>query len=361
MKHQSEAAPSIKSLALSVVHNQATASSIEIAQVFEKRHDNVLQAIQNLECPDDFRSVNFKDVEIIEENAIGGKVVKKYCAITRDGFTILAMGFTGAKAMKFKLAYIEAFNRMEAELMKQIANSAPATTHITPAQARQIQKKIAERVYQCTPHGSEHTRRDVFASFHRGLKDTFQVPSYVMIPSDKFEIAMAYLDMTGPTLTISSPAPIDENALAIRISNEVIKQIQAAHPKQRVSVESYTHQSVTPTENGTPVTDFGTFSERPWKTAQKLHPELYAKLEAKYAELGKDKHRGVEALRNSMFYETEEFGTLMDYMIHKMPRYLESILKLQLAALGHGVIMEEVGKLADLRRFPTLNFTDKKK
>lgn len=43
------------------------------------------------------------------------------CFITRDGFSLLAMGFTGAKALKWKLKYIEAFNKMEAELKKQLA------------------------------------------------------------------------------------------------------------------------------------------------------------------------------------------------------------------------------------------------
>jgi len=41
--------------------------------------------------------------------------------ITRDGFMLLAMGFTGKKAMQFKLAYIEAFNQMEQELKEGLA------------------------------------------------------------------------------------------------------------------------------------------------------------------------------------------------------------------------------------------------
>jgi len=175
-------------------------------------------------------------------------------------------------------------------------------------------------------------------------------------------------------LEIPAPPAIDEAAIACRISNDVIatfweafkffpKQADAGHQAQERLENFIRHRPPVPvpTENDIPVTDFGVFSERPWKTAQKLHPELYVKLEAKYAELGKDKHRGVEALRNSMFYETEEFGTLMDYMVHKAPRFLENILKLQLAALGHGVIMEEVGKLSDRRTTPMLRVAEKKK
>lgn len=42
-----------------------------------------------------------------------------YYNLTRDGFFLLAMGFTGKKALQFKLAYIDAFNRMEAQLQEQ--------------------------------------------------------------------------------------------------------------------------------------------------------------------------------------------------------------------------------------------------
>ena len=51
--------------------------------------------------------------------------------ITRDGFTILAMGFTGKRAMEFKIKYIEAFNRMEEELRRRVVRS-PETKETLP-------------------------------------------------------------------------------------------------------------------------------------------------------------------------------------------------------------------------------------
>lgn len=103
---------------------------------------------------------------------------------------------------------------------------------------------------------------------------------------------------------------------------------------------------------GIPVTDYGTYDRRPWETARRMHPELYEEIEARYARLRKDKHRGVEALRESIFFTTEEFGVLFDYLAIKTPRFVEAVLKLQLAALGHGIVMEELDKLYDLDKMP---------
>lgn len=78
-------------------------------------HKNVLAKIQNLEIPADFSRLNFQPAEYLDEQ---GKPRKQY-TITRDGFTLLAMGFTGKKAMKFKIDFIQAFNAMEAELINR--------------------------------------------------------------------------------------------------------------------------------------------------------------------------------------------------------------------------------------------------
>ena len=57
---------------LEVVNGQVKTTSLDIAEKFGKRHDNVLRGIETLECSDDFRLLNFEAVEIIEKNAIGG-------------------------------------------------------------------------------------------------------------------------------------------------------------------------------------------------------------------------------------------------------------------------------------------------
>lgn len=92
-------------------------SSREVAANFEKQHKHVLEkiaelidAIQPAENPARyFIASEYKDSK--------GEMRKEYLC-TRDGFSLLAMGFTGPKAIEWKLKYIEAFNMMEAEMRK---------------------------------------------------------------------------------------------------------------------------------------------------------------------------------------------------------------------------------------------------
>lgn len=91
---------------------QLTVSSREIADNFGKRHDSVIRTIESLtgstqNCVQYFIPNTYKD--------LSGKANKEYL-ITRDGFSLLVMGFTGAKALEWKIKYIEAFNRMEESL-----------------------------------------------------------------------------------------------------------------------------------------------------------------------------------------------------------------------------------------------------
>ncbi|MCD8239392.1 MAG: Rha family transcriptional regulator [Clostridiales bacterium] len=86
-----------------------------IAEVFEKRHADVLRDIENLGCSDKFRERNFAFSEYKVKG--NNKTYHEYI-ITRDGFTLLVMGYTGEKAMLFKEKYIHAFNEMEKELKR---------------------------------------------------------------------------------------------------------------------------------------------------------------------------------------------------------------------------------------------------
>lgn len=90
-------------------NNEAVTSSRLVAEYFHKRHDTVIRAIKNLNCSKEFRRHNFAESYYYN---LQNKKQPEYL-MTKDGFTILAMGFTGAKAMQFKEAYINAFNKME--------------------------------------------------------------------------------------------------------------------------------------------------------------------------------------------------------------------------------------------------------
>lgn len=100
--------------------NVARVSSRTVAETFGKDHKNIVRDIDSLECSKDFHTLNFEPVETTEKNWIGGAVKSREFLMTRDGFTFLAMGFTGAKAAQFKEAYIAAFNAMEQRLAAKL-------------------------------------------------------------------------------------------------------------------------------------------------------------------------------------------------------------------------------------------------
>ena len=90
------------------------ANSREIAKNFNKEHKNVVRAIENLTAQNcTVKNMFIKDIFIHK-----GNEYKMYW-MNRDGFSLLVMGFTGEKALEWKLKYIEAFNKME-ETLKQI-------------------------------------------------------------------------------------------------------------------------------------------------------------------------------------------------------------------------------------------------
>lgn len=89
--------------------------SLVVAEAFGKRHADVLRSIDNLESSTEFNERNFALVDYKDSK---GEKRRKYI-ITRDGFTILAMGYTGKQAMQFKERYIQEFNRMSEMLQKR--------------------------------------------------------------------------------------------------------------------------------------------------------------------------------------------------------------------------------------------------
>ncbi|WP_412612633.1 Rha family transcriptional regulator [Candidatus Pseudoruminococcus sp.] len=91
-----------------------TTTSRDVAEVFGKEHKNVLRDIETLQCSEDFRKLNFEPTSYTDS---WNRKQKEYI-MTRDGFTLLVMGYTGEKAMQFKEAYIKAFNEMEKELKR---------------------------------------------------------------------------------------------------------------------------------------------------------------------------------------------------------------------------------------------------
>jgi Rha family phage regulatory protein len=97
---------------LTLRDGQPRVTSRDVAEIFGRRHDNVLRDIQRLDCSEGFRLLNFEESSFLNAQNKPQPMVE----MTRDGFTFLAMGFTGPRAAQFKEAFIAAFNDMEAQL-----------------------------------------------------------------------------------------------------------------------------------------------------------------------------------------------------------------------------------------------------
>lgn len=108
-----------------VKDGQPMTSSRAVAERFGKRHDDVLKAIRNLlgDTPDPtFGRRNFAESTYLNAQ---GKQQPEY-HLTHDGFALLAMGFTGPKALAWKIRFLEAFKAMARAL--QSPKAAEATT-----------------------------------------------------------------------------------------------------------------------------------------------------------------------------------------------------------------------------------------
>ena len=94
------------------VNDEFMANSRQVAADFNKDHDKVMRSIRELEKDVSTFGEMFRFTEMGDSYGRNQRV----CLMNRDGFSLLAMGFTGSDATRWKVKYIEAFNLMEAEL-----------------------------------------------------------------------------------------------------------------------------------------------------------------------------------------------------------------------------------------------------
>ena len=111
---------------------QPFTTSRAVAERFGKRHDNVIRTIQNLlaDLPDpEFGRLNFEESSSLNAQQ---KMLPEF-RLTHDGFAFLAMRFTGRDAMAWQIAFLQAFNALEAELAARTARYAAALDVVRPA------------------------------------------------------------------------------------------------------------------------------------------------------------------------------------------------------------------------------------
>ena len=124
--------------AVELKDGKAVTTSLKIAEVFGKQHKHVIDSIRKIEAPTAFTEPNFRPSEYIDNT---GRKLPMYL-VTRDGFTLLAMGFTGKAAMQFKVAYIEAFNAMERTIKESTVAELPTPEVLMATLCTEMERRI---------------------------------------------------------------------------------------------------------------------------------------------------------------------------------------------------------------------------
>ena len=211
---------------------QALTTSLKVAEKFKKNHKDVMKSIRNLTAQN--CAVKNMFVESTYVNSRGQEQPMYY--MNRDGFTLLAMGFTGKEAVKFKLEYIEAFNKMENFIREQelpqtpeekLALTMEAAIHLdkrvskienTVADIKEkaevdegqryqlLQARKAKVISTCGGTDSnyyiEKKAKKVFSEFSRDFKKEFKIPRYDCLKSKKFDEAMKFTKNWYPSFVL---------------------------------------------------------------------------------------------------------------------------------------------------------------
>lgn len=145
-----------------------TVSSREIALRFQRKHHHVLRDIERILsiCPKSFTASNFGFSEYLDPT---GRALPCYL-LTRDAFSLLAMGFTGKAAIRWKLKYIEAFNALEAAAFESLRGQIETARREVAARALALSPLALERVKKALAYrarGFSHRETAKVMDLHR--------------------------------------------------------------------------------------------------------------------------------------------------------------------------------------------------
>lgn len=189
-------------------NGKATTTSLLVAETFEKQHDKIMRDIKNLltQVPEEWGTANFGETPYTHPQ--NGQTYTMYI-LTRDAFTLLAMGFTGKKAMQFKLAYIDAFNRMEAELKKQQEQQAlPQETQDTDNQISTVNERV--RINNLVKRWAKSKKKSHFECW-KIIHKEFDISTIAMLPSNKVSAVCDFiLDKIDNPAERPTPPPLPE-------------------------------------------------------------------------------------------------------------------------------------------------------
>lgn len=210
---------------LSTQNGEPVASSRQIAENFEKRHDHVMRDIDTFKKDVPNFGEMFFEAEAPDSY---GRPQRTYL-MNRDGFSLLVMGFTGKAALEWKLKYIAAFNEMEKKLatpqMPKLSKEMQAlfllddrtqkqeqrltalenTMTVDYNQQRVLRKSISRAVIgalggEDTPaYIDNHVRSKVYSECNHDVQDWFRVNSVGNIPRKRFDEAVEYIQRWKPS------------------------------------------------------------------------------------------------------------------------------------------------------------------
>lgn len=197
--------PAPLSPSVSIHSGRPATTSLEVAKFFGKRHDNVLRDIDALlsQLPENSLQLNFEETYQEQETPLGVKQVRVFI-LYRDGFMLLVMGYTGKKALGVKLAYIEAFNRMEAELaarQQTALSAAPGPDATLPLSTTEDRKPLRALV------GSWAQVSGLpFAACWNQLKAAFNLANIKELPQEWIPDAIDWVQKRIDALPAPAPA-----------------------------------------------------------------------------------------------------------------------------------------------------------
>ncbi len=218
---------------LVIMHDQqAVTTSLKVAEIFEKEHKDVMKSIRNLTAQ------NFAVKKMfVEDSYLNSRNQQQpMYYMNRDGFTLLAMGFTGSKAMEFKLKYIEAFNKMEQIVRQELPQTPEEKLELTMQVTSRLNKRVGklEKSIDDIQNKSEidstqryklkHARdkkavgvlngkdsnaykdkalsRKTFRSLEREFKETFVISRYEDLRKEDFDRAISFINNWYPPFAL---------------------------------------------------------------------------------------------------------------------------------------------------------------
>lgn len=155
-------------------NEQALTTSLKVAEYFEKEHVHIMRDIRDL-------SKQLEDVSNFGQMFHKSTYTDSYnrrqpmYLLNRDGFTLLAMGFTGKKALQFKLNYIQAFNAMEAALAERQSSQWKEIRGATKDSCKELNAVIHELYLFAKANGCTATEDKFFMNFYKLMNKTLGI------------------------------------------------------------------------------------------------------------------------------------------------------------------------------------------